>query len=246
MFLANVDFWDASVLPKEAKAFFRYLCKNMALELPDGESTRELIKCVVVGDGGVGKTKLICAQALGQSIQPETKRTLLQCAHGSHKPSVFAIDKYYKSAEIQARSNMTVDGVPVALRLWDTFGDHQKNRRFAYQNSHVVALCFAVNCPQSLESVNYFWYNEIKNFCPRTPIILVGTKSDLSPESSTWGDKAFEKHKFLAEDTRVYNCDTSNGQTNCTRDWSVLLWMQRPFNDWLARCLPECDPCCTL
>lgn len=150
----------------------------MALELPDGESTRELIKCVVVGDGGVGKTKLICAQALGQSIKLEPKRTLLHCAHGSHKPSVFAIDKYYKSPEIQARSNMIIDGVPVALRLWDTFGDHQKNRRFAYQNSHVVALCFAVNCPQSLESVNYFWYNEIKNFCPRTPIILVGTKSD--------------------------------------------------------------------
>ena len=150
----------------------------MALELPNGESTRELIKCVVVGDGGVGKTKLICAQALGQSIQPEPKRTHMHCIHGSHKPSVFAIDKYYKSAEIQARSNMTVDGVPVALRLWDTFGDHQKNRRFAYQNSHVVALCFAVNCPESLESVNHFWYNEIKNFCPRTPIVLVGTKSD--------------------------------------------------------------------
>ncbi|CAB3994898.1 rho-related BTB domain-containing 2-like [Paramuricea clavata] len=168
----------------------------MALELPDGESTRELIKCVVVGDGGVGKTKLICAQALGQSIQPEPKRTHVHCIHGSHKPSVFAIDKYYKSAEIQARSNMIVDGVPVALRLWDTFGDHQKNRRFAYQNSHVVALCFAVNCPQSLESVNHFWYNEIKNFCPKTPIILIGTKSDCRQDQPPEEAKPLRRTNF--------------------------------------------------
>ena len=168
----------------------------MALELPDGESTRELIKCVVVGDGGVGKTKLICAQALGQSIQPEPKRTHMHCIHGSHKPSVFAIDKYYKSAEIQARSNMVVDGVPVALRLWDTFGDHQKNRRFAYQNSHVVALCFAVNCPDSLESVNHFWYNEIKNFCPRTPIVLVGTKSDCRQDQPAEEAKPLKRTNF--------------------------------------------------
>ena len=168
----------------------------MALELPDGESTRELIKCVVVGDAGVGKTKLICAQALGQSIQPEPKRTHMHCIHGSHNPSVFAIDKYYKSAEIQARSNMVVDGVAVALRLWDTFGDHQKNRRFAYQNSHVVALCFAVNCPQSLESVNHFWYNEIKNFCPRTPIILVGTKSDCRHDQPPDEAKPLKRTNF--------------------------------------------------
>lgn len=150
----------------------------MALELPTGDSTRELIKCVVVGDSGVGKTKLICAQALGQSISPEPLRSQLQCRHGSHKPSVFAIDKYYKSSDIQERSNLTVDGVPVALRLWDTFGDHQKDRIFAYQHAHVVALCFAVNCPPSLQSVNNYWYKEIKQSCPRIPIVLIGTKCD--------------------------------------------------------------------
>jgi len=26
----------------------------------------------------------------------------------------------------------TVDGIRVSLRLWDTFGDHDKDRRFAY------------------------------------------------------------------------------------------------------------------
>jgi len=30
------------------------------------------------------------------------------------------------------RSWEVVDGVNVSLRLWDTFGDHEKDRRFAY------------------------------------------------------------------------------------------------------------------
>ena len=169
---------------------------KMALELPTGESTRELIKCVMIGDGGVGKTRLICAQALGQGIMPEKRQSLLQCSHGSHKPSVFAIDKYYKSSEIQRRSNMTVDGVRVALRMWDTFGDRQKDRRFAYQNANVIALCFSVNCPQSLESVNDYWYKEIKQSCPRVPIVLVGTKSDCRLEQPLEETKPNKRSSF--------------------------------------------------
>lgn len=171
----------------------------MALELPTGDSTRELIKCVVIGDSGVGKTKLICAQTLGQGmISPEPQHSLLQCSHGSHKPSIFAIDKYYKSPDIQARSNLTIDGVAVALRMWDTFGDHQNDRKFAYQHAHVVALCFAVNCPPSLQSINNYWYNEIKQSCPRVPIILIGTKCDCRlqqppVESSTVKYASFSK-----------------------------------------------------
>ncbi len=30
---------------------------------------------------------------------------------------------------------MVLDGVNVSLRLWDTFGDHHKDRRFAYGRS---------------------------------------------------------------------------------------------------------------
>lgn len=139
----------------------------------DHELPRELIKCVVVGDTGVGKTRLICAQALGVGIPApqETKQHL-------HFPTVFAIDQYHVSQEIRERANFRVDGVDVALRLWDTFGDHEFNRKFAYQNAHVVLLCFAINCPNTFKNVNAVWYSEIKKYCPRTPIILVGMQSD--------------------------------------------------------------------
>lgn len=72
-----------------------------------------------------------------------------------------------------------VDGVNVSLRLWDTFGDHEKDRRFAYGRADVVLLCFSITNPQSLRNCRTMWYEEIRRFCPHTPIILVGCKNDL-------------------------------------------------------------------
>lgn len=34
--------------------------------------------------------------------------------------------------KVLERSRDVVDDVSVSLRLWDTFGDHHKDRRFAY------------------------------------------------------------------------------------------------------------------
>ncbi|POI26682.1 hypothetical protein CIB84_009568, partial [Bambusicola thoracicus] len=77
------------------------------------------------------------------------------------------------------RSRDVVDDVSVSLRLWDTFGDHHKDRRFAYGRSDVVVLCFSIANPNSLHHVKTMWYPEIKHFCPRAPVILVGCQLDL-------------------------------------------------------------------
>ncbi|KAL9700766.1 hypothetical protein quinque_004207 [Culex quinquefasciatus] len=77
------------------------------------------------------------------------------------------------------RSWEIVDGVNVSLRLWDTFGDHDKDRRFAYGRSDVVLLCFSIANPVSLRNCRAMWYPEIRKFCPDTPVILVGCKNDL-------------------------------------------------------------------
>lgn len=145
----------------------------------DQQHPRELIKCVFIGDSGVGKTKLILAEATGVGMKMGTT------ARHLHYPSVFAIDQYHVSQEIRDRANFVVDGVNVALRLWDTFGDHGMNRKFAYQNAHVIMLCFNISSPCSFKNVNAIWYPEIKKFCPRIPIILVGTQSDWRCQSSS-------------------------------------------------------------
>ena len=54
----------------------------------DDESTnQELVKCVLVGDNAVGKTRLICAKACRQ-------RSSLSQLLNPHVPTVWAIDQY--------------------------------------------------------------------------------------------------------------------------------------------------------
>ncbi|XP_056432707.1 rho-related BTB domain-containing protein 1 [Gadus chalcogrammus] len=132
----------------------------------------ETIKCVVVGDNAVGKTRLICARACNTTL---TQYQLL----ATHVPTVWAIDQYRVCQEVLERSRDVVDEVSVSLRLWDTFGDHHKDRRFAYGRSDVVVLCFSIANPHSLHHVKTMWSMEIKHFCPRTPVILVGCQLDL-------------------------------------------------------------------
>lgn len=45
--------------------------------------------------------------------------------------------------------------------------------------SDVVVLCFSIANPNSLYHVKTMWYPEIKHFCPRAPVILVGCQLDL-------------------------------------------------------------------
>ncbi|XP_016431925.1 rho-related BTB domain-containing protein 2 isoform X2 [Sinocyclocheilus rhinocerous] len=88
-------------------------------------------------------------------------------------------DASLQFASVLERSRDVVDDVSVSLRLWDTFGDHHKDRRFAYGRSDVVVLCFSIANPNSLFHVKTMWYPEIKHFCPRAPVILVGCQLDL-------------------------------------------------------------------
>ena len=48
---------------------------------------QELVKCVVVGDTAVGKTRLICARACNQQMSLSQLLT-------THVPTVWAIDQY--------------------------------------------------------------------------------------------------------------------------------------------------------
>ncbi|XP_050571692.1 rho-related BTB domain-containing protein 2 isoform X2 [Cygnus atratus] len=151
-----------------ARSLSQLMDSDMDYERPNVET----IKCVVVGDNAVGKTRLICARACNATL---TQYQLL----ATHVPTVWAIDQYRVCQEVLERSRDVVDDVSVSLRLWDTFGDHHKDRRFAYGRSDVVVLCFSIANPNSLHHVKTMWYPEIKHFCPRAPVILVGCQLDL-------------------------------------------------------------------
>ncbi|KAF2219100.1 protein rho1 [Elsinoe ampelina] len=117
-------------------------------------------KFVVVGDGGCGKTCLLISYS--QGVFPE-----------KYVPTVF--ENYITHVEHKP------SGKGVELALWDTAGqeEYDRLRPLSYPETDLLFVCFAIDCPNSLENVMDKWYPEVLHFCPTTPVILVGLKSDL-------------------------------------------------------------------
>ncbi|KAG8878354.1 Rho GTPase [Tulasnella sp. 331] len=117
-------------------------------------------KLVVVGDGGCGKTCLLIVYA--ENRFPE-----------SYIPTVF--ENYVTLVQH--------DNKLVELALWDTAGqeEYDRLRPLSYPESDVILIVFSIDFPTSLMN----WYPEVSHFCPNTPLILVGTKTDLRRDDHT-------------------------------------------------------------
>ena len=71
------------------------------------------------------------------------------------------------------------------LGLWDTAGqeDYDRLRPLSYPQTDVFLIAYSIISPSSWENVKSKWHPEIQHHCPGTPIILVGTKSDLRSDT---------------------------------------------------------------
>ena len=142
----------------------------------------DTIKCVVVGDGAVGKTCMLISYA-------SNKFPL------DYVPTVF--DNY--------AVNLVISGESYRLGLFDTAGqeEYDRLRTLAYPATDVFLVCFSVASPNSFENVREKWIPEIKHYCPQTPFVLVGTQSDLRDDPHTISQLSRSRQSFISEQDAI-------------------------------------------
>ncbi|WWD16327.1 cell division control protein 42 [Kwoniella shandongensis] len=118
----------------------------------------QTIKCVVVGDGAVGKTCLLISYTTNKFPS-------------EYVPTVF--DNYAVT--------VMIGDDPYTLGLFDTAGqeDYDRLRPLSYPQTDVFLVCFSVVSPASFENVREKWFPEVHHHCPGVPCLLVGTQVDL-------------------------------------------------------------------
>jgi small GTP-binding protein len=121
------------------------------------------VKCVVVGDGLIGKT----------------------CMVVSYTTNAF-VDQNTASCESHF-ANIMVDNTPVRLEIVDFVRQdgYDQLRPTYYSQANVFLLCYSIVLPNSFNNVKTKWYPEIRKHCPTAPCILIGTQLDLREDQTT-------------------------------------------------------------
>jgi small GTP-binding protein len=86
--------------------------------------------------------------------------------------------------------HVTIDGIDVAVVSTSGDEDYDRLRPLAYPDADAVLVCFALDKgAAAAASVTTRWMPEVRHLLPATPVILVGTRSDLglSKESAERG-----------------------------------------------------------
>jgi len=123
----------------------------------------QTIKCVVVGDGAVGKTCLLISYTTNKFPS-------------EYVPTVF--DNYAVT--------VMIGDEPFTLGLFDTAGqeDYDRLRPLSYPQTDVFLVCFSVTSPSSFENVKEKWFPEVRHHCPGVPCLVVGTQVDLRDDAA--------------------------------------------------------------
>uniref|UniRef100_H3DJ79 Ras homolog family member V n=1 Tax=Tetraodon nigroviridis TaxID=99883 RepID=H3DJ79_TETNG len=119
---------------------------------------REELSCMLVGDGAVGKTSMIISYIFN--------------GYNSN---------YTQTAFDVFTGLVHVNGVPTRIKLIDSAGQEEFGhlRALCYAHVDVFILCFSLVNPVSFQNIASKWIPQIRSGNRTSPIVLVGTQSDL-------------------------------------------------------------------
>ena len=152
-----------------------------------------LIKLVIIGDSGVGKSNF-----------------LFKFIEGKFSPlHVATVGFDYKSKIISLPQSKK----KVKLQIWDTAGQekYMSLNKNLFQRVQGIILMYDITKRESFERLD-MWLNIIKQMINEVPIVLVGNKLDDEDNeetgrivSYTEGDEYAKVHKFLFFETSGLN-----------------------------------------
>ena len=75
--------------------------------------------------------------------------------------------------------------------MWDTTGqeEYKKLLPLSFAQTDVFLLCFSLVRPETLYNIERIWIQEIQEFCPGKPCLLVGTESELRDDFDSRADE---------------------------------------------------------
>jgi Ras-related protein Rab-8A len=149
-----------------------------------GKDYEQLIKLLLIGDSGVGKSCL-----------------LLRFAENSFTPSfITTIGIDFKTKRVN------LDGKPVKIQVWDTAGQERFRTITSayYRGAHGIVLCYDVSARDSFSNIRNWMKNCDQHASGSVVRAIVGNKKDVSERAVS-----YEEGKRLADEYGVAFTETS-------------------------------------
>eukprot|EP00099_Drosophila_melanogaster_P018812 NP_609966.1 Rab9 [Drosophila melanogaster] len=163
----------------------------------------KLLKVVILGDGGVGKSALLTRFVANRYEE-----------NNFHTIGVEFMNK-----------DIVVDGERYTLQIWDTAGQERFRalRTPFYRGSDICLLCYALDDRDSLKGLGV-WRNEFLNYADvdqdKFPFIVVGNKNDIPAQKRQVSSDAVQQ--WCAEQKVACHIETSSKAATNVTDAFVL------------------------
>ena len=157
----------------------------------------EAVKVVLLGESGVGKTCII-----NQFTERKFDQNVLSSL----------------SAQFVSKTIEYLDfGKAIKFDIWDTVGQERfrSMAKIFYKDAKVIVFVYDITSQKSFDSLQNYWYDEIKTNCGVTPVIaLVGNKIDLYDEQKVETSTAREFAKKIGAIFQLTSAKKNDGISN--------------------------------